>query len=282
MFAELEEINSRPAVFERYTAEALWADAYRAQQMLRFHLDGCLDVSSRKTECIVEASQWIIDNFGLGPSKAVCDFGCGPGLYTARLAQSGARVAGIDFSLTAIAYARRQAQRSGQAIDYVHANYLQYSWQERFDLITLIMCDFCALSPAQRRHLLAIWHDCLSDDGAILLDVYSMTAFAAREERCFYEKNQLDHFWHPEDYYAFVNTFIYQEECVVLDSYSIFPEQGTAETVYNWLQYFSPEALAKELQEAGFEVERLLQDVAGRPYSEQHAEFAVVARKKRS
>ncbi len=277
VFEQLEKINERPEVFGEYSADALWTDEYRSQQMLRYHLDGSVDVSSRKAEFISQSSKWIIDRFDLGEGRAVCDFGCGPGLYTSRLAQSGARVTGVDFSYNSIEYARQQAKCAGQKINYVHGNYLDFATDERFDLITMIMCDFCALSPMQRRQLLAIWHAHLSDAGAVLFDVYSMVAYAEREAASCCEKNQLDHFWHAEEYYAFVNTFKYDAEAVVLDKYSIFPERSRAETVYNWLQYFSPEGLTQELREAGFNVEQLFGNVAGAVFSDVESEFAIVA-----
>lgn len=280
MFAAMEEINGRPDVFSVYTADSLWADAYRARQMLAFHLNETIDVSSRNVGFIDKSASWIIDHFDLGPGRSVCDFGCGPGLYASRLARSGAQVTGLDFSENSIRYAREQAKQAGQEIDYVQTNYLDHDHAGRFDLVTMIMCDFCALSPDQRKRLLGIFRNCLKEGGSILLDVYSMAAYAGREEVSFYEKNQLDHFWCEEDYFCFVNTFKYDDEAVVLDKYDIFPEHGGAETVYNWLQYFSPESFEDELSAAGFAVEHVFGDVAGGAYAAQNSEFAVVATKK--
>lgn len=278
MFETFDTITRRPGVFEVYTAEALWADPYRARQMLAFHLNEAIDVSSRTAGFITTSAAWMVDHFQLGPGKAVCDFGCGPGLYTARLAASGARVVGLDFSENSLAYAREQASRAGQAIDYIHTNYLAFESDERFDLITLIMCDFCALSPAQRQALLSIFHRHLKPGGAVLLDLYAMPAYAAREEASLVEKNHLGHFWYEDDYYAVVNTFKYDAEAVVLDKYSLFPAGGAPETVYNWLQYFSPESLSAELSAAGFEVTETFKDVGGNAFDEAAPEFAVVAR----
>ena len=279
MFKKLEEINSKPEVFGRYTADSLWADAYRSKQMLAYHLNESIDLSSRNIEFIDTSSAWIIDRFQLGPDRSVCDFGCGPGLYASRFAKSGAQVTGLDFSENSIRYAREQAGKANQTINYIHANYLEFDLKERFDLITMIMCDFCALSPAQRRTLLNRFHECLNEDGAILLDVYSMAAYAEREEASFFEKNQLNHFWCEDDYYCFVNTFKYDDEAVVLDKYSIFSESGKSEAVYNWLQYFSPENLTEELSASNFAVKHIYRDVSGCPFSEQHTEFAIVATK---
>lgn len=279
MYSALKEINSKPTVFGHYTSDALWTDEYRSKQMLAYHLDEVLDVSSRNKAFIEESSAWIARHFQLGPGKSVCDFGCGPGLYTSRFSETGARVTGLDFSKNSIDYARDQARQAGRPINYIHTNYLEFRPLERFDIITMIMCDYCALSPMQRKRLLHCFHECLNVDGAILLDVYSMSAYASREEHSVYERNQLNHFWYEEDYFCFVNTFKYDSDRVVLDKYSIFPESGGSETVYNWLQYFTPESLAEELAKAGFEVKQIHRDVCGRKYSEQHFEFAVEARK---
>lgn len=281
MFEELEEIHKRPDPFSVYTAEALWADEHRSRQMLKYHLNGAIDLSSRSTQFLDRSSAWIKNRFDLGPEKSVCDFGCGPGLYTSRFAQSGAQVTGVDFSFNSIEYAREEARRAGHKINYVHRGYLDYNSDNRFDLVTMIMCDYCALSPAQRQQLLTTWRACLNDDGAILFDVYSMAAYADRVEASVIEKNQLDHFWHAEEYYAFVGTFKYDSDAVVLDKYSIYPEHSRAETVYNWLQYFSPERLAEELAKAGFQIAQLCGNVAGGEYDEQSYEFAVVVTKER-
>ncbi len=278
MFHQLEEINAKPGVFEHYTAEALWADPYRSKQMLTYHLNEDVDLSSRNIAFIDRSSSWIIDRFQLGPGKSVCDFGCGPGLYTSRFAKSGAEVTGLDFSENSIHYARGQAKQAGQRITYRHLNYLEFEPDDRYDLITMIMCDFCVLSPAQRRHLLAIFHRSLKDGGTVLLDAYSMAAYSERTEASFYEKNQLNQFWCEEDYYCFVNTFKYDAEAVVLDKYDIFPKRGAPQTVYNWLQYFSAERLTEELSAAGFVMTDRYSDVSGGPFSERHSEFAVVAK----
>ncbi len=279
LFGKLEEIQKRPDPFSVYSAEALWTNEHRSQQMLQFHLNGAIDVSSRNTSFLERSSEWITNRFGLAPGVPVCDFGCGPGLYTSRFARSGAQVTGIDFSANSLKYAREQSVRSGTSINYLHGSYLDFKTDIRFDLITMIMCDYCALSPQQRQILLAIWRDCISDNGAVLLDVYSMAAYQEREEVSLCEKNQLDHFWHAEDYYAFVNTFKYESDAVVLDKYTIVPEHGKPETIYNWLQYFSLTRLTEELASFGFRIEQVCGNVAGDKYTEESPEFALVVTK---
>ena len=118
----------------------------------------------------------------------------------------------------------------------------------------------------------------LKTDGSILLDVYSLKAFDQRKEASSYEYKQLNGFWAPENYYGFLNTFKYDEEKVVLDKYTIIEEAQTR-TVYNWLQYFSPESLRKEFEENGFKIEEYYSDVAGTIFSPKSLEFAIVVKK---
>jgi cyclopropane fatty-acyl-phospholipid synthase-like methyltransferase len=277
MFEELKNVNARPEPFEFYTAADLWADEYTSKQMLAYHLNEDIDVSSRKAESIDRSVEWIASRFSVGAGTRIADFGCGPGLYAERLAQRQANVTGIDFSKNSIQHAQEVATREGLGIHYVNQNYLEFETDDRFNLILMIMCDFCALSPAQRNKMLGKFMEILEPGGAVLLDVYSLIAFDQREETAMYEANLLNGLWSPNEYYGFMNTFKYEKERVVLDKYTLI-EASRIRTVYNWLQYFSPQALENEFVRAGFTVEKLFSDVAGSPFDPKSAEIAIVGR----
>ncbi|TFG45967.1 MAG: methyltransferase domain-containing protein [Candidatus Brocadiia bacterium] len=278
MFEELEKINERPEPFQFYTASDLWTDEHTSKQMLTFHLNETIDVSSRNAEFINRSVEWIASEFNIGRDTKIADFGCGPGLYAARLAKRGANVTGIDFSKRSIEYAKEVAAREQLNNNYVNKNYLEFETEDRFDLVLMIMCDFCALSPIQRKGILDKFHGILKPGGSVLLDVYSLSAFEQREEIATYEVNQLNGFWSPNKYYGFLNTFKFDEEKVVLDKYTIVETERTR-TVYNWLQYFAPEELEREFMDAGFSVEGIYSDVAGTPYDLKSNEFAVIAKR---
>jgi SAM-dependent methyltransferase len=278
MFEELEKINHRPEPFEFYTASDLWTDEHTSKQMLSYHLNEEIDLSSRNAAFIDKSVDWIISNFNIGPDTKIADFGCGPGLYTTRLAKTKAAVTGIDFSKRSIHYAQEVAKKEGLSINYVNQNYLDFETDDIFDLILMIMCDFCALSPKQREKILCKFHNMLSPKGSVLLDVYSLNAFNQRNEEVIYEVNQLNHFWSSEKYYGFVNTFKYEKENVILDKYTII-EKSRTRTIYNWLQYFSPEELEKEFANCNFTIEQYYSDVTGSPFKSDNIEFAVVAKK---
>jgi SAM-dependent methyltransferase len=276
MFEDLERINERPEPFEFYTASDLWTDEHTSKQMLSFHLNEAIDVSSRNAEFINRSVEWIAFEFNIGRDTKIADFGCGPGLYATHLAKRGANVTGIDFSKRSIEHAKEVAAREQLNISYVKQNYLEFETEGRFDLVLMIMCDFCALSPTQRKGILSKFHNILKPSGSVLLDVYSLSAFEQREEAVTYEVNQQNGFWSPNRYYGFLNTFKYDEEKVVLDKYTIIESERTRQ-VYNWLQYFAPEDLEREFIAAGLSVKGIYSDVAGTQYDRKSSEFAVIA-----
>jgi SAM-dependent methyltransferase len=145
--------------------------------MLKYHLDENIDVSSRRTSFIESSVAWIKKRFCIGPQSRIADYGCGPGLYALRLARHGAQVTGIDFSKRSIEYAGYAAKNESLSIRNINENYLDFETNGQFDLIIMIMCDFCALSPAQRTVMLNKFSRQLTSGCLLLLDVYSLSAF---------------------------------------------------------------------------------------------------------
>lgn len=278
MYEQLKKINKKPKPFEFYTADVLWTDEYRAEQMLFYHLNKEIDLASRNANFIEKSTHWIIDMFNINEKSKVCDFGCAVGLYTTAFAKTGAKVTGIDFSKNSLAYAKEVAWNNNLDINYIYQNYLEYDSNEKYDLITMIMCDFCVLSIKQRELLLDKFYNLLSNNGSILLDVQSINAFDCKVENSTYEYNQLNKFWSKDDYYAFVNSFKYDNEKVSLDKYTII-EKNKSYVVYNWFQYFSIETLSAEFKKAGLVVNAVYKNVAGEKYSDTDNEFAIIAKK---
>jgi len=276
MFELLEKINERPAPFEFYTASELWTDEHTSRQMLAYHLNGDVDLSSRNSSFIKESVRWIVSRFKVGENTKIADFGCGPGLYALELARKKAGVTGIDFSNSSIQYARNSTSKRGLSITYVQQNYLNFETDERFDLIIMIMCDFCALSPDQRKGLLRKFYSMLAPGGSVLLDVYSLKAFEIAEEQSIYQEDLLSGFWSAAKYYGFQNTFKYENDRVILDKYTIVEKTGFKE-VYNWLQHFSTDDLDREFRDAGFSIEERYSDVAGGKFDPDSIEFAIIA-----
>jgi len=275
---DLQLINQKPEIWSQYTAETLWNDPHISKQMLDLHLNENVDPASRKKEFIDNSLSWITDKFYIKNDIHIADFGCGPGLYAIPFAIKGAQVTAIDFSKRSISYAQESAKSSNVSVEFINENYLDFKTSKRFDLITMIYCDFCALSPLQRKKLLSTFNEILADNGSILLDVFSLSSYRNREEEAVYSENLMEGFWSGNDYYGFANTFKYDIEKVICDKYTIFEENKTWQ-VFNWLQYYTIDSLNKECRDNGFQISEFFGDVKGSPHTEQSNEIAVILKR---
>lgn len=278
IFDFLKKVNHKPKPFEYYTTPELWCDSYISRQMLAVHINDDVDLASRKKEFIDQSASWIAQRFNVSNGCKMCDFGCGPGLYTNRFARYGANVTGIDFSNTSIRYAKEQAEKDGLQIEYILHDYLTFETDESFDLITMIYCDFCVLNPHQRKLLLNKFHNLLGAEGKLLLDVSSHVQYNSKQESCICESSDNNGFWSSDPYYAFHNHFKYAQEHLLLDKFTIIEKTRVREN-YNWLQCYDVEQITKELSDSGLKVIEHYSDVAGAPYSDAAAEIAIVAEK---
>lgn len=278
MFDQLNKINRKPELYEFYTAKQLWTDEYIAGQMLSYHLNPDVDLASRKHEFISRAVDWISSTFELGRGKNVCDLGCGPGLYTSRLAASNASITGVDFSANSLAYASKTAKEHNLDIEYVLSDYLSFETDRKFDLITMIFWDFCALAPEKRGKLLNKCQGWLKPGGKLLMDVLAPAHYDSIEPCAQYEYSAQNGFWSPDPHYVFTNIFKYEEHRVVLMKYTIV-EQNRRRESFNWLKCFTPEELIGEFADNGLCVVNKLGNVAGDAFDPGSTEFAVIAQK---
>ena len=277
MYATLREQQTRPAPFSRYTAATLWTDEHISERMLAYHLQTDTDIASRKAASIDEMVAWMDRSVGLA-GKRVLDLGCGPGLYATRMAEHGARVTGIDFSPRSIAWAKAAAVKAGLDIDYRQQDYLAGDLPPDHDLITLIYGDLGALSPAQRQTLYGKVVAALRPGGVFICDVFSLAQYAERQETTSYGRRFMDGFWAPGDYFGFLNTFLYDDLKLALDRYLLVEPERTRE-VFNWLQYFDPGDLSRELSGSGLVAEAVVDAITGGPWEDGARMFAVVAKR---
>ncbi|WP_237110350.1 cyclopropane-fatty-acyl-phospholipid synthase family protein [Nonomuraea sp. MG754425] len=277
VFGELRAVNARPGVFSVVTTPELWTDEHISGRMLAAHLDPHLDSASNRIDVVERVSAWLVDRFDLRDGRRVADFGCGPGLYTGRIARTGARVTGLDLSRRSLDHAVTAAREDGRTIRYLCQDYLSYRDAERYDLVLMVMRDYCALAPAARRALLRTVREHLADGGAFAFDVDAPPAFDAVEERAVYAPSLMDGFWSARPYFGFHNTFRYERARVSLDKYEIVEEERRR-TFYNWVRYFTPAELTAELNGAGFTAVDILGDLTGARYDPGAPLFAAVAR----
>jgi SAM-dependent methyltransferase len=246
--------------------------------MLRYHLDDSTELASRNSTFINRSVDWILERFAVSKGTRICDLGCGPGLYSTRLTRSGALVTGIDFSDNSIRYARETARDEGLAINYLHDNYLEHLPGGPFDLVVMIYCDFCVLSPQQRNVLLNRIREILGPAGAFFLDVCSMRLYESTEEVSSLEDHPDGGFWSSVPHFALNKSFLYPDARLILHKHTII-EEGRTREIFNWLQCYDLESLRVEFAMAGFDIAEHLSNVAGDPWQSESHEIAVIAKR---
>lgn len=176
MFHRICRDLEKPSLYAK-TKTAFWDDAHISKQMLRAHLNPEFEGASRKLAFIEDAVSWIHGTVPNTSSPVLLDLGCGPGIYAEKFAQMGYQVTGVDFSRRSIAYARISAMQQGLDIRYLYQDYLQLDLSKNFDFVTMIYCDYGALSTVDRQNILRrVWRY-LKPGGKFLLDVFSMAKY---------------------------------------------------------------------------------------------------------
>ncbi|NLG24318.1 MAG: methyltransferase domain-containing protein [Clostridiales bacterium] len=263
---------ARPAPYQ--PGAELWRDRYIAGQMLLAHLAPDTDAASYRPQTIAAICGALPGRMGLSPGDQIVDLGCGPGLYCRRLAELGYEMTGIDWSEGSIRHAR--ALCAGQRASFRAADYRTPFGQAQFDGALMILEDYGVLSPADRRLLLQNVAAALKPGGAFALDAAGRAALDARREHAAWSANGPG-FWRPHPHLLLTQTYLYPEASASCDLYAVLDE-GAA--VYrNWQTYFTPDSLAAELREGGFEVVEWLSSLAGAPWCEKSPTLAAICRR---
>ncbi len=154
-----------------------WSEPGFSARMLHEHLTQDHDMASRRSELIDRHVDWIHQEMlACRPSK-VLDLGCGPGLYTSRLARLGHVCTGVDYSPASIAHARKQAVNEALDCTYVQQDLRQAELGvEQYELAMLLFGELNVFQPAQIRRLLTNANRALVHGGILLLEPHTYAA----------------------------------------------------------------------------------------------------------
>jgi len=278
MYKYLSNFNKKEPIYTDYTTIEMWNDPHISKQMLKFHLNPDVALASRTKEFIDESVNWITNKFDIKPGIKICDFGCGPGLYTQRFAKTGADVTGIDVSESSINYAQKISDNNNLNIKYINQNYLEFTPKEKYDLIIMVFCDFCVLNLSQRKQLLKIFYNSLKPGGKLLLDVFSEKFYTDISEELNYEYTPDGGFWSENPYHLFSKTFKYEEEKTVLMKFSVIEKNGSR-LFYNYLKSFNKKKLKEEFTKNRFGSLEFFTNVKGNLFSENQDTICIICEK---
>ncbi|MEM7129450.1 MAG: methyltransferase domain-containing protein [Chloroflexota bacterium] len=150
-----------------------WDEPAFSQRMLKEHLSQAHDAASRRFTTIDKHVNWIHSTILAQKPSQILDLGCGPGLYTERLARLGHHCVGIDFGPASIEYAQEQATSQNLTIDYRHEDIRQAEYGVGFDLVMLINGEFNVFRPTEARKLLLKSLNALNEGGLLLIEPHT-------------------------------------------------------------------------------------------------------------
>ena len=172
---DLLELVARQAVPEPWAEgeKIPWNDPDFSRRMLAEHLSQAHDMASRRFAVIDRHVAWIHGVLLQARPARILDLGCGPGLYTSRLARLGHECAGIDFSPASIAYAREQARTEGLSCTYLQHDIRAAEYGAGYDLVMLLFGEFNVFRPAEAQAIVRHAHQALREGGLLLLEVHT-------------------------------------------------------------------------------------------------------------
>lgn len=169
----LESIVDRPALEWMPAAKIPWQDPEFSRRMLREHLDQRHDHASRRLETIDAHVEWLFDSALGGRPGSVLDLGCGPGLYSERLAARGCSCLGIDISPASIEYARGIAAERDLDCRYVCDDVARADLGSEHDLALLVFGELNTFPRPATPDLLLRVREALRPGGVVVLEVHT-------------------------------------------------------------------------------------------------------------
>jgi len=249
--SEIISQSEKPELYEKGTS-FMWTDEHISKQLLNVHLNADIDLGSRKKSTIVKTANWILDTQKEKGKLNILDLGCGPGLYTEIFAEKGHSITGVDISKNSIEYAKKSAKDKKLDANYINANYLEINLESnKYDLVVLIYTDLGVLIPSERENLLKMIYRVLKKGGTFIFDVLKDQEIEKKTSPKTWEVSN-GGFWKDSPYLALSETFLYQQEKVILFQHNIIDTEEKIETYRFWTHFFSQNDVSKILNAHNF------------------------------
>jgi SAM-dependent methyltransferase len=156
-----------------------WDDPAFSKRMLKEHLTQDHDRASRRFPKIDRHVAWLHHHVLSGKASRILDLGCGPGLYTNRLARMGHECTGIDFAPASVDYAREQADQEKLNCTYHLGDIREEEFGAGHDLIMFTNGEFNVFKQTDAALIVNKAYGALSPGGQILLEAHTFAAVKA-------------------------------------------------------------------------------------------------------
>ena len=257
-----------------------WHEPNFSRRMLAEHLSQAHDAASRRAERIDAHVRWVHHELLAERPTRILDLGCGPGLYSSRLARLGHECVGIDFGPASIAYAADRAAEEGLACTYHLEDLRRADFSTGFGLAMQIYGELNVFRPQEAATILRKAHNALDPGGTLLLEPHRFDAVE--------QMGRAGPKWHAAESGLFADrphlcleesawdaaTCTATTRYVVVDAATAGVTRHAATT-----QAYTDGEYRALLAERGFEEVRFLPSLTGSEEGAHPGLFAIVARK---
>jgi SAM-dependent methyltransferase len=230
-----------------------WNEPGFSERMLREHLSQEHDWASRRAASIERHVDWIQREVLSSRPSRILDLGCGPGLYTSRLAKLGHTCRGVDFSPASIAYAREYAQKANLDCSYQLEDVRKADFGSGHDLVMFIFGEFNVFTPQDARLILKKAHAAVQPEGSLILEVHSFDVVRqiGTQPSSWYSTESGLFLDHP--HLCLQENFWDEDQTVATQRYFIVDAQTGRVTRYaSSMQAYTRDQYQDMLQECGF------------------------------
>lgn len=257
-----------------------WDDPRFSKRMLQEHLSQDHDWASRRFSIINRHAKWIFQYLLKNHPGRILDLGCGPGLYTFRLAAIGCECKGIDFSPASIEYAIAQAGAMQLKIDYVLDNIKTVEYGSDFDLAMLLFGEFNVFSPEDAAKILEKAFNALKPGGTLLIEPSTLEYVKTVGTKGLFWSGGVSGLFSDSPHLVLKETFWIEKRNVAVERVFIV-DGGTSEVTRcsTSIQAYKLNELKEMFQRAGFTDVRKYDTLADTGRDALPGFFALTARK---
>ena len=214
--------------------EIPWSDPDFSRRILKEQINPDNDIAGRRASAIDRFVSFIHHHLLGGKPTTILDLGCGPGLYSHRLAKLGNRCTGIDISPAAIEFARMTVSDSALNCKFRQENF------------------FNSFSRQIVRQLLGKIVNTIKTNGMLLLEVLTEKGVINIGER---EAGWaiLQSGMFSDEPYLFLDRYRYNDSTQIADAdYYVIDQSGQVEHYGQCYTRFTDDEYQQFLLQAGF------------------------------
>ena len=236
-----------------------WNDPEFSERMLKEHLSQTHDGASRRLNSINRHAIWLHSAVLHKEPSRILDIGCGPGLYTERLAKFGHHCVGIDYAPASIRYAKEVAAEKKLDCEYIEADITKVDYGSGFHLAYFLYGELNAFKPAIMENVIGRAYAALAPGGRLILEMFESKFLQLLGSRPKSSEQVDSGLFSTKPYHRLTESLFCEDSNATVERNIItHMDSGSISTYVNTLQAYTDKEYHHMLGGAGFtEIKRL-------------------------